>query len=182
MELILASNSPRRKELLNELGYKFTVIPSNIIERASLDNGVYSYVETLAYEKASDVFCKHKNVVLGADTIVYHNQKILGKPKNYDDAIEMLKSLSNSTHEVITGYAILTENKKIIGHEVTKVTFNNLSLDDIKYYVDTYNPLDKAGSYGVQDGYPLAKNVSGSFTNVVGLPTEKISEILKELL
>lgn len=182
MELILASNSPRRKELLKELGYFFKVIPSNVEEIASLENGVYSYVEQLATLKASDVFDKYKNVVLGADTIVYFNGKIMGKPTSYDDAIDMLTKLSNNVHEVITGFAVITENKKIIGHAVSKVTFNDLSEKDIKYYVDAFKPFDKAGAYGIQDGYSLVKKIEGSYTNVVGLPTEKINEILKEIL
>ena len=182
MELILASNSPRRKELLKELGYSFKVIPSSVEEIASLENGVYSYVEQLALLKATDVYNKHKNVVLGADTIVYFDGKIMGKPNSYDDAIDMLTRLSNNVHEVITGFAVITKNKKIIGNVVSKVTFNALTKNDIKYYVDNFKPFDKAGSYGVQDGFPLVKQVDGSYNNVVGLPTEKINEILKEIL
>ena len=181
MKIILASNSPRRKEILSALNIDFDVIPSKVEETLALDNGIYKFVEELAFNKANEVYLKHGGIVLGADTVVYFNGKILGKPTSENDAINTLRLLSNNTHEVITGYSIITKDKTYIGHDVTKVTFNNLTSEHILSYVKEKKPLDKAGSYGIQDGYNLVKVIKGSYDNVVGLPTEKIVEILKEL-
>ncbi len=178
MNVILASNSPRRKELLTQLNIDFKVIPSKIEEKCNEPN-VYKYAEILASQKATDVFSKHGGIVLGADTIVCYEGKIFGKPKSQEEAINTLRFLSSKTHEVITGFAIISKNFKYISHEVTKVTFNDLSENLILEYVNTGSPLDKAGSYGIQDGFNLAKKIDGSYTNVIGLPIERIAEILR---
>ncbi len=178
MEIILASNSPRRKELLKNANINFKVIPSLIEEKCNLKN-VYKYAESLATQKAIDVFNLNGGIVLGADTIVCYNGKIFGKPKNQEEAIKTLRFLSSKTHEVITGFAIISKDFKYISHEVTKVTFNNLSEELIQNYVKTGSPLDKAGSYGIQDGFDLVKKIDGSLSNVIGLPVERITEILR---
>ena len=178
MEIILASKSPRRKELLSKENIPFKVIPSLIEEKCEFTN-VYEYAERLATLKANDVYSSNGGVVLGADTIVCYNGQIFGKPKNKLDAINTLKFLSSKTHEVITGFAIISKDFKYISHEVTKVTFNALSEDLILKYVNTGSPLDKAGSYGIQDGFNLVEKIDGSLTNVIGLPIEKISQILR---
>ncbi len=182
MKLILASNSPRRKEILKNNGFIFDVIPSNIEETPPKNASPEEYVKYLAKLKATDVYLKHKNVVLGADTIVVLNNKILGKPKDKFDAYQTLKNLSNNTHAVYTGYCIISQNKKIVGLEKTYVTFNNLSDELINDYISKELCFDKAGSYGIQDGFPFVAKIEGDYDNVVGLPINKIKRILKELL
>ena len=181
MKIILASNSPRRKELLKNANVCFEVIPSTCEEKINFATSVYKLAEILAENKATEVFNKHGGLVLGADTIVTYNGKIFNKPKDEKDAINTLKFLSGKTHEVITGYALISKSVKIISHEITKVTFNDLTEKLILDYVRTLSPLDKAGSYGIQDGYDLVKSIDGSYSNVVGLPVEKIVEILREI-
>lgn len=179
MKLILASNSPRRKELLLKAGVEFTVISSSFSETDKKD-GIETAVEN-AFGKAFSVYEQNKDaVVLGADTVVILNGKILGKPKDEQDAFNTLKTLSGKTHYVVTGYAIISENFIEKGYEKTAVTFNKLSDKLITEYVNTGLPLDKAGSYGIQDGFNLVKNYDGSFTNIVGLPVEKILPLLKK--
>lgn len=182
MEIILASNSPRRRALLTEYGINFKVIPPKNEETPPKNVSVYEYVEILAREKATEVYNENGGIVLGADTIVTLNGKIFGKPTSKEDAFNTLKLLSNKTHEVITGYAIISKDFNYISHEITKVTFNNLSDRLILDYVNTGSPLDKAGSYGIQDNFNLVKEIEGSLTNVIGLPVEKIAEILREKL
>ncbi len=183
MEVILASNSPRRKEILKEMGYSFSVSPSLFDESGVKDCGEDT-AKQLALFKAREVFLRLNRkdvVVLGADTIVYYNGKILGKPKDRVDAFNMLKELSGKTHKVITGYAIITDKKTYNESVVSEVTFNDFSDEFINEYIDNKRPFDKAGSYGIQDGYNLVKKLSGSYNNVVGLPSEKIGEILQEI-
>ena len=182
MELILASNSPRRKEILQNNGFTFKVIPSNVEEKPINNTSPENYVKYLAELKATDVYLKYKNVVLGADTIVVLDNKILGKPKDSIDAYNTLKSLSNNTHIVLTGYCIISDSKKIVGVDKTYVTFNELSDELINSYIDKKLCFDKAGSYGIQDGFPLVSNIKGDYDNVVGLPIKKIKRILKDLL
>ncbi len=178
MNIILASNSPRRKQLLKTILSNFTVIPSDYEEDKSLDLPPEKYAELLAYNKAKSVFDKCGNIVIGADTIVVLGTKILGKPQNEEDAVKMLKSLSGKTHEVITGYAVISKDKTVKGFETTLVTFNVLSDELIKNYVKTGSPLDKAGAYGIQDGVLLVKQIQGDYNNVVGLPIDAINKIL----
>ena len=159
MKLILASNSPRRKNFLTEYGYDFSVVPSDFNETGECETPKQT-VEFYAYSKAKDVFDKLNDngaVVLGADTIVCLDGVILGKPKDKQNAVEMLKNLSGKTHQVITGFAIIKNGEQIIDSVTTEVTFNALSDEVIKSYVDTGSPLDKAGSYGIQDGFGLVK-------------------------
>lgn len=181
MKIILASNSPRRRELLSSNGVNFTVIPSDFEESENESLSPENYVEFLAHGKAKSVFEKHGGTVIGADTVVVLDGKILGKPKDYQDAVSMLTALSNKTHEVITGYAVISDNKTVVGHEKTFVTFNELPLNLIINYVNGGSPMDKAGAYGIQDNFPLVKSIVGDYDNVVGLPTKKILKILSEL-
>ena len=183
MELILASNSPRRKQLLSEYGFIFSVIPSDFDENEELLSPVET-VKSYALGKAKDVFDKTNGdaVVLGADTIVVLDGKILGKPKDNFDAKNMLEKLSNKSHQVITGYCIYTKNKIITDYITTIVKFNELTDELIDKYVATGSPLDKAGAYGIQDGFNLVKKIDGSYNNVVGLPIEIIKDKLNELL
>ena len=181
MKIILASNSPRRRELLSNAGVEFKVIVSNFVEDEKPELSPYEYAEYLAFSKAQSVLVGNGNsIVIGADTIVVKNGEILGKPRDEQHAKEMLKKLSGSEHEVVTGYAVLTSGKKIISHDITRVIFNELSQEFIDNYVKSGSPMDKAGAYGIQDG-GLAKSIVGEYDNVVGLPTKKILKALTEI-
>ena len=181
MKVILASNSPRRKQLLEDAGLTFSVIPSNFNEGKNDGLTPQQYCTLLAEGKAKSVYNGNDCTVIGADTIVSINGEILGKPKNKQDAKKMLETLSGKKHLVITGYAVIINGKMISGYEETEVEFNQLSSSLISEYVESGLPLDKAGAYGIQDGFPLVKNIVGSYDNVVGLPVNKILKILKEI-
>ncbi len=184
-KLILASNSPRRKDILSNEGYNFVIIPSLYDEKLSYNDPVKT-AEKFALSKAKDVYermtDKSEIVVLGADTVVYFNDEILGKPKDDKDAIKTLKKLSENKHIVITGFCCVTQNECIIGHEESEVTFNCLSESKINDYIKSGLYKGKAGSYGIQDGYDLVKNFTGDLNNIIGLPIEKLNPILKRLL
>ncbi len=182
MELILASNSPRRKDILNEQGFEFSIKVSDYRENEGIKEPIKMTTDN-ALGKAKAVFNtlenKTEKVVLGADTVVYFKGKILGKPKNEQQAYEMLKSLSGNVHTVITGYALIKQGKELSDYDKTEVLFNELSDEFIWEYIKTGSPMDKAGAYGIQDEFKLVKNISGSLNNVIGLPIEKIKEQLK---
>ena len=181
MKLILASNSPRRKELLLNAGYNFKIIPSDSEENADKTLPPDKYTESLAYEKAISVFNNNSDsIVIGADTVVYLNGEILGKAKTEKEAEITLKKLSNATHYVTTGYAIISKDKTIKGSVTTEVTFNDLSSEDIISYIKSNLWVGKAGAYGIQDGFPLVKEIKGDYDNVVGLPISVIDKILRE--
>lgn len=184
MELILASNSPRRKELLENAGFCFTIKKSDYEENSFSLDPIETAI-TFALGKAKAVFSAlldKDKVVLGADTVVFLNGKILGKPRSIEDAINTLKSLSNKTHTVVTGYAIITKDKTICDYCKTLVTFNKLSEETIKSYIESGLYKGKAGSYGIQDGFNLVERYEGSLSNVIGLPIEKVSPILREIM
>lgn len=182
-KIILGSSSPRRADILKKLKLDFEIIPSSYVEPHDMTDFSYAFVESLAYNKALDVAkkLKEKAVVIGADTIVVLNNKILGKPKNKQDAYDTLKALSGKTHFVVTAVAVVSspELKTKVKSETTYVTFENLTNEQIKYYIENYKPLDKAGSYGIQElpsGY--VKSVDGDIDNVIGLPSKLVIEIL----
>lgn len=181
MKLILASASPRRKEILENIGYKFEVIPSESEEKLKDGLSPKDTVEALAYQKALDVYSDNpESIVLGADTVVVFDGKILGKPKDKQDARRMLKMLSGQTHEVRTGYAVLGGNTEIVLSECTLVTFFSLSDEEIENYINTGEPMDKAGAYGIQGkGALLVRSILGDYFNVVGLPVANVSRCLK---
>ncbi|MBR2933071.1 MAG: septum formation protein Maf [Clostridia bacterium] len=178
---ILASASPRRREILAEHGYDFTVIPSNTEETVCDELEPVEYVKLLAKQKAVEVFSRTKQLTLGADTIVVLDGQILGKPANKSINAQFLKNLSGKSHYVYTGFAIVDKDLLIVDVDKTRVEFNSLTDKDIKLYVDSGLGLDKAGGYGIQDGFNLVKEIEGSFYNVVGLPIEKINQTFKEL-
>ncbi len=183
-KLILASASPRRRELLSEAGYEFTIEPSDKEGEFDGITPPYKFAIRCALQKAEDVFQGkgEDEVVLGADTIVCLNGKIFGKPQDRQDAENMLKALSGKTHEVITGYAIISKKMRENGKVVTKVTFNDLSEKVLKNYLDSNLWQGKAGAYGIQDGYELVKSFDGDYDNVVGLPILALNETIKEFL
>lgn len=185
-KLVLASASPRRKDLLIKFGFNFTIKSSDYEEKISSFLSPKDIAVSFARGKAKSVFeileDKSNAVVLGADTIVVLDNKILGKPKNAENAINTLKSLSGKTHSVITGYSIISSCGEINGFVESFVTFNRLTEELILDYVKSGKPLDKAGSYGIQDGYDLVKEFIGSKNNVIGLPIEIIKDKLLEKL
>jgi len=172
--IVLASASPRRKQILSLAGIDFTVHPSNYHEPGDENVTPEVLVRNHAKLKALDISGHYPNAwIIGADTIVVKDGYILEKPADRDDAINMLKILSNATHQVFTGYCILnSHNGKLITNvEVTDVTFHPLTSDIIEMYVDDYSPYDKAGSYGIQDfSAVFVKSIHGCFYNVVGFP------------
>ncbi len=184
MKIILASSSPRRKEILENTNVKFDIIKSEIDE-VILDNELPSQVVMrLAFEKCIDIAAKHReSLVIGADTVVVLDDIILGKPKDIDEAIAMITQLSGKTHQVITGISLinLTANKKIIDYVVSNVKFKDLSAEDIKDYIQTNESLDKAGAYGIQGyGALLVEEIQGDYFNIVGLPISRLSDLLKQ--
>lgn len=182
-KLILASASPRRQELMKDIGCPFECIPSNAKENLKQLLSIDLAIEQIAYDKAKDVFMQHpQDVVIGCDTMVVLNGIALGKPKNEEDAKRMLQNLSGKTHQVITGVAILTENEKLLFHEVTNVTFYDLNENTINAYIKTGESMDKAGSYGIQGyGKILVKGIQGDYFNVVGLPVARLYRELKHM-
>lgn len=184
-KIILASGSPRRKQILEQVGLKFTVEVSDYEEKPIPGVVPSEFVETLSLEKAKAIAKNHDDaIIIGADTIVVLDNQILGKPKTKEDAREMLKKLSGNTHSVFTGFTIIdTVNKRTItNHVETKIRFKNLSEEEISAYIETEEPMDKAGAYGVQDrGALFVEYIEGDYASVMGLPILKIFEILKTL-
>lgn len=181
MQYVLASASPRRRELLSQILDDFIVDPARGDEQVNISLFPEDIACALAERKCDEVFRRHSgSTVIGCDTIVVFDGEILGKPKGRDDAFATLKRLSGRTHYVITGVCIRNKYKKLVRYDKTEVKFNQLSDEFIKIYVDSGSPLDKAGSYGIQDG-GLVKQYFGSYTNVVGLPVVLVREMLKEI-
>jgi septum formation protein len=181
MHYILASASPRRKELLSQILDNFDVIPAKGEEKVNVSLFPEDIASALAEQKSDEIFKLFpSSVVIGCDTIVVFGGEILGKPKNKEDAAATLKNLSGKTHYVITGVCIQNKHKKLVKYEKTEVRFNVLSDDFIKIYVDSGSPLDKAGSYGIQDE-GIVNSYFGSYTNVVGLPVTLVKKMLEEL-
>ncbi len=188
MEWILASQSPRRKELFAKLVPTFAIIPAKGEEKIVGQHTPASLVEELAKQKAEEVAALPEaagKAVLGADTVVALDGEILGKPKDEADAARMLTALSGRSHEVFTGVCISYpladgRRKKRFGAVCTKVYFNSLTKEKIDAYIASGSPMDKAGAYGIQDG-GLVEKIEGSFSNVVGLPLEFCQEMLEAL-
>ncbi len=183
---VLASKSPRRKELLTNIGIKFDVIESDFDESTvSKELEPQLYVQELAMFKAMSVVKRvgKDTLVIGADTIVVYNGEVLGKPKDREDAICMLKKLSGNVHYVYTGVCVARSNdaKCVASCEKTAVFFRQLTDKEIEYYVDTYKPFDKAGSYGIQEYAGVFVNkIEGDYFNIVGLPVCTLNNIFNE--
>lgn len=183
--IILASASPRRAEILNQLGLEFQVIPSDfseVIPKSSVFPE--ELVTELALHKASDVAGKlERGLVIGADTLVVLGDTIFGKPSNPDEAVKMLAALNGKTHSVYTGLAMIqvSTDRTEIGYSETKVKFRKVTQEEIHSYVATGEPLDKAGAYGIQGkGGVLVEGIEGCYFNVVGLPVSKTVEMLSK--
>ncbi|KAF2506688.1 septum formation protein Maf [Flavobacterium zhairuonense] len=184
--LILASGSPRRQQFFKDLDLDFEIRLKDVEEIYPPELKAVEITDYLAALKASafDGELKENEILVTSDTIVWHQDKALGKPKNAEEAFEMIKSMSNATHEVFTSVCFRTENTSTVINDVTKVTFNDLSDEAILYYIENYKPYDKAGAYGIQEwfGFMAVAKVEGSYTNVMGLPTAKVYEYLSTLV
>ncbi|MEJ8756538.1 Maf-like protein [Pontibacter sp. H259] len=182
--LLLASNSPRRKELLAGLGLTFEVKVKEVHEDFPEELKREAVATYLASHKADQYETDLENeILITADTIVCLGDKVLNKPADHAEAFSMLRALSGTSHEVITGVCILTRESKTVFHDTTKVYFKELSDEEINYYITNYKPFDKAGAYGIQEwiGKIGIERIEGSYFNVVGLPVQKLYQQLVEL-
>ena len=185
LNIILGSQSPRRKELLAGLDLQFTtkVIPG--LEETYPDTLKGEEIPVYLAEQKADAYTLADNeLLITADTIVWLDGKVYGKPADEEEAKNMLRALSGRTHEVITGVCLRTNQKNISFASTTKVTFAQLTEDEIEYYIHKYRPMDKAGSYGVQEwiGYIGVEHIEGSYFNVMGLPIQQLYTALKEFI
>ncbi len=183
MKLILASGSPRRRELLGQMGLgEFTVISPDIDESGWKDLPAGQQVRMLSASKAAAVASGQDGaMVIAADTVVVLDGIVLGKPRDRADAVRMLTALSGRRHEVYTGVTVTKDNVTLTEHEITKVTFRTLSREEISHYVDTGEPMDKAGGYGIQKfGALLVEGIEGDYFNVMGLPVCRLGRMLAE--
>ena len=183
MNLLLASNSPRRKELLTQLGYQFDIVKIDVDESYPSDLKPHEIAEYVSAKKAKAFDVNENEILLTSDTIVALDQKILLKPKDENEAFEMIKSLSGKVHQVYTAFTLKTVDSEISKTSKTDVEFSEISDEEIKFYINNYKPFDKAGSYGIQEWIGMAKikNISGSFYSVMGLPVDLVYEELKKL-
>jgi len=184
-KIILASGSPRRQQFLRDLQFDFEIRIKEIAEIYPEHLQGVEITNYLAQLKANafEGSLNDQEVLLTSDTIVWFENKALGKPKDYEDAFAMLKAMSGKTHEVITSVCFKTNRKTETVFEVTKVTFKNLSDEVIHHYLENYKPFDKAGAYGIQEWIGLIgiAKIEGSYTNVVGMPTDVVFEYLTNL-
>lgn len=188
--IILASGSPRRKEILTMLGIDFTVKTKPTQENypENLKGGeipqFLANLKASAFDEDLKNYYDDKTIIITADTIVYINNKVLGKPTDANNAVEMLKTLSGNMHEVFTGVCIKSKNKTASCFASTKVWFRNLSDEEINFYVNNYQPLDKAGAYAVQEwiGAAAISRIEGSFYNVMGLPSQLVFNELEKFI
>lgn len=182
--ILLASASPRRKDLMLGLGYDIEVIPSNVDESFPSTLPLEKVPEYLAELKATSLSSRFPDrTIVAADTVVIVGNEILNKPSDAAEATEMLKKLAGSMHWVVTGVCIYHKNQRHLFSDTTEVYFKALNDSEIAYYVEKYSPLDKAGAYGVQEwiGYIAVEKIIGSFYNVMGLPVAKVYETLKRI-
>ena len=183
MNLVLASKSPRRKEILEKAGYDITIKVSDIDETVNESNPIDT-VKAIAKKKGLDIYKKNNNlddVILSADTIVVINNEILGKPKNIDDARMMINKLQNNSHYVYTAVYIISNQYEDLFYEETKVNVDKMTKEEIEKYINTDEPYDKAGGYGIQ-GYfsKYILSIDGDYYNVMGLPINKVNQYLKK--
>ena len=180
--LILASGSPRRQQFFKDLDLDFETWIKDVKEVYPANLQASEITDFLAELKANafDGELNSNDILVTSDTIVWHNGRALGKPKDFEDAFQMLTSLSGSTHDVITSVCFKTSEQTKTFHELTKVTFNHLTSATINYYIEQYQPFDKAGAYGIQEWIGLigVSKIDGSYANVMGLPVDKVFEYL----
>ncbi len=182
MEVVLASKSPRRRELMQLLDMAFSVRVADVAETLLPNAAPAEQASHLSYIKAKAV-AKSGEIVIGADTIVVLGERILGKPKDRQEAAQMLRLLSGNTHQVMTGVTVISDAREVSCTQVTEVTFRQLTENEILRYVDTLEPMDKAGAYGIQGGAAkFVEGIRGDYFNVVGLPVCKLSQILRDFM
>jgi len=186
LKIILASRSPRRQQLLRDLGLKFDVVIREYIETYPEGLNGEEIARYVAHEKAVSFRneISDNEIVIAADTVVWCNNMVLGKPVDFEDAMHILKEISGNTHEVITGVSVFSLTKELTFSETTKVTFEAFSEEDIRYYVDEFKPYDKAGAYGIQEwiGLIACSHIDGSYFNVVGLPVQRLYKELQKFI
>jgi septum formation protein len=184
--IILASGSPRRQQFFKDLGLDFNIILKPVkeeypdrLKHFEISNYL-AQLKSLPFENT----LKDNDILITSDTIVWHNNKALGKPRSKDEAFSMIKSMSNATHEVITSVCIKTVKSQKTIHAITKVTFKALTDDEIWYYVNNFSPMDKAGAYGIQEwfGFIAVTKIEGSYFNVMGLPVHLVYQALEEIV
>jgi septum formation protein len=184
--IILASRSPRRQQLLKELGFTFDIVIREFEESFPEGLNGEEIARYVAHSKAASFRDEiaDNEIIITADTIVWCNNQVLGKPIDIQDAVRILKKISGNTHEVITGVSVFSKKKEVTFSDSTKVTFEVLSDNDIKYYIDKYKPYDKAGAYGIQEwiGLIACSKIEGSYFNVVGLPVQRLYKELQEFI
>ena len=182
MKLVLASQSPRRRELLTLLGHPFRVEAAPVDE--TMENlPIEQAVARLSYRKAAAIGAAADQIVIGADTVVVLDGQVLGKPRDTEEAAKMLQSLSGKTHQVMTGVCVLKGERVLTHTEVTEVTFRPLTDREIRDYVATKEPMDKAGAYGIQGGAArFVEGIRGDYFNVVGLPVCKLGLMLDKMM
>lgn len=183
MKLLLASNSPRRKELLTQLGYEFEVVKIDVDESYPSDLKPEHIAEYIAEKKAKALNLNIGEILLTSDTIVAFDDKILLKPKNPEEAFEMIKYLSGKTHQVYTAFTVKTVDNQISKTSRTDVEFGEITDEEIRFYIENFKPFDKAGSYGIQEwlGMTKVKSITGSFYSVMGFPVDLVYEELVKL-
>ncbi len=184
-KIILASQSPRRKQLLDWAEIKFEVVAADVDESFSADQPIYEVPVSIAKKKATAVAAIHPDaIIIAADTVVVLEGEIIGKPKDREDAIHILTKLAGREHQVITGVVLLNKEKEIAFSDTTAVRFHPLSSGDIEFYVEKYQPYDKAGAYAIQEwiGVVGIHSIRGDFYNVMGLPVSRVVKALKELV
>lgn len=184
-KIVLASGSPRRQEYLKQLGLDFEIRLKDIDETYPPELKGKEITQYLARLKA-DVFLKDlkpNEILITSDTIVWHENKALGKPSNHSEALEMLKSMSNAWHEVVTSVCLSTIDSQRTESNTTKVKFRELAVTEIEHYISNFKPFDKAGGYGIQEwiGLVAIEEIQGSYPNVVGLPTHLLYKMLTEI-
>jgi septum formation protein len=184
--IILASRSPRRQQLLRELGLKFDVVIKDYEETFPEGLNGEEIARYVAFKKAASFEneISDNEIVIAADTIVWCNNKVLGKPVNQEDAFAILKEISGNTHEVITGVSLRSKSKELTFSDSTKVTFETFTDEEIYYYIDKFKPYDKAGAYGIQEwiGILACSHIDGSYFNVVGLPVQRLYKELQRFI
>ena len=184
MNVILASKSPRRTEILNLMNIKHMIVPSQEEEVIDKQLSPKEVVKSLAYQKAHSIAKHYPNdLVIGSDTIVVINNEILGKPKDHNDAVRMLSLLQNNTHQVMTGVSLIKGNNVDTFVDIADVTFNQMTKEEIENYLKIDKPYDKAGAYGIQDEHAnFVKNIKGDFYTIMGLPKIELQKHIDKFM
>ncbi len=185
-KIILASTSPRRRDLLKQAGYEFEIAAPEYDENILNKSFNYNLIENIAQNKGLSVAKKHNEpaIIISADTVVIYNNIVMGKPKDFDTALRMLSMLNNKTHKVVTSVCVIDveKHKQIIKSETSEVTFNNMSKKELTDYIYGFKPYDKAGSYGIQElPKSFIKEIKGDYDNIVGLPVKMLINMIEEI-